>query len=161
EHTLIVGPQGEVERLAREREGAERGPVPVFGLSPTWPTETTESMRDLYDAMAESRADAIVLVGALSDAALQAVMVAAWGAGAGGHARGGGAFRALDEPSFVLRRAEPMAVLSRPALVGSQLVLKRSVDVVGAVIGLLVLSPLFAAVAIAVRATSRGPIFFK
>jgi lipopolysaccharide/colanic/teichoic acid biosynthesis glycosyltransferase len=39
-------------------------------------------------------------------------------------------------------------------------VLKRSIDVVGSVVGLVVLAPLFVLVAIAVKLTSRGPIFF-
>jgi len=37
---------------------------------------------------------------------------------------------------------------------------KRSLDVLGAVVGLLVLSPLFVVVAVAVKLTSRGPVFF-
>ncbi|HYJ82907.1 MAG TPA: sugar transferase, partial [Allosphingosinicella sp.] len=42
----------------------------------------------------------------------------------------------------------------------TSLVLKRSSDVVGSVVGLIVLAPLFVLVAIAVKLTSRGPIFF-
>jgi lipopolysaccharide/colanic/teichoic acid biosynthesis glycosyltransferase len=38
---------------------------------------------------------------------------------------------------------------------------KRIVDVTGAALGLLFLLPIFVAVAIAIRATSRGPIFFR
>ena len=38
--------------------------------------------------------------------------------------------------------------------------LKRLLDVVGATIGLILLSPLFAAMAIAIKATSQGPVFF-
>ena len=118
-------------------------------------------MRELYTALSEWDADAIVLVGALSDAALQAVMIAASSAGASVYATRRAAFRQLDEPSFVLRRAEPIAVLSRPALVGSQLVLKRFLDLFGAVLGLAVLSPILLAVALAMRLSSRGPVLFR
>jgi lipopolysaccharide/colanic/teichoic acid biosynthesis glycosyltransferase len=38
---------------------------------------------------------------------------------------------------------------------------KRSIDVVGSGIGLLLLSPVFAAVAVAIKATSKGPVFFR
>jgi lipopolysaccharide/colanic/teichoic acid biosynthesis glycosyltransferase len=38
---------------------------------------------------------------------------------------------------------------------------KRLVDVAGAAIGLLFLSPLFAVIAVAIKATSRGPVFFR
>jgi exopolysaccharide biosynthesis polyprenyl glycosylphosphotransferase len=39
-------------------------------------------------------------------------------------------------------------------------VAKRATDVVGALLGLVVLAPLFVAIALAIRLTSRGPIFF-
>ena len=39
--------------------------------------------------------------------------------------------------------------------------IKRLFDVVAAVAGLLVLSPLFALVALAIKLTSRGPVFFR
>jgi len=38
---------------------------------------------------------------------------------------------------------------------------KRTVDLFGAIFGLIVLAPLFLVVAILVKATSRGPIFFR
>ncbi|HXD22482.1 MAG TPA: sugar transferase, partial [Gemmatimonadaceae bacterium] len=160
--TLVVGPQDDVRAVMQdERNVRDPAPAPTFVLSDSWPDGTAESMRELYSALAEWDADAIVLVGAVSDAALQAVMIAASSAGASVYATRRAAFRQLDEPSFVLRRAEPIAVLSRPALVGSQLVVKRFVDLAGAVIGLVVLSPVLVVAAAAVRLTSRGPVFFR
>ncbi len=160
--TLIVGPAEDVNNASHARDDArDQSPSPTFVLSGTWPDGTAESMRELYSALAEWDADAIVLVGSLSDAALQAVMIAASSAGASVYATRRAAFRQLDEPSFVLRRAEPIAVLSRPALVGSQLVLKRVVDLSGAALGLIVLSPILLAVSLAVRLTSRGPVLFR
>lgn len=41
------------------------------------------------------------------------------------------------------------------------LVIKRSIDIVGSSCALLVLSPLFVVIAIAIKLTSKGPIFFK
>jgi exopolysaccharide biosynthesis polyprenyl glycosylphosphotransferase len=159
--TLIVGTPDDLARLRSDRGETDRPVTPMFELSDTWPQGTTESMRELYDALAESAADTIVLVGALSDAALQAVMIAASSAGASVYATRRAAFRELNEPSFVLRRAEPLSLLSRPALVGSQLVVKRVMDTVGAFVGLVVLSPILAVVAIAVKLTSAGPVFFR
>jgi exopolysaccharide biosynthesis polyprenyl glycosylphosphotransferase len=160
--TLIVGPADDVKAVSKPRdESREPSPTPTFILSDTWPGGTAESMRELYAALGEWDADAIVLVGALSDAALQAVMIAASSAGASVYATRRAAFQQLDEPSFVLRRAEAIAVLSRPALVGSQLVLKRVLDLSGAMIGLVVLSPLLLLVSIAVKLTSKGPALFR
>lgn len=160
--TLIVGPADDVRAMTNDDGAAHASrPTPTFILSDSWPDGTAESMRELYSALADWDADAIVLVGAVSDAALQAVMIASSSAGASVYATRRAAFRQLDEPSFVLRRAEPIAVLSRPALVGSQLVVKRVVDLAGAVVGLVVLSPVLVAAALAVWLTSRGPVFFR
>jgi exopolysaccharide biosynthesis polyprenyl glycosylphosphotransferase len=160
--TVIVGPSDDVQLLTQQSaDRPNRPPSPTFVLSDTWPQGTTESMRELYEVLADSDADTIILVGALSDTALQAVMIAASSAGASVYATRRSAFRGLDEPSFVLRRAEPLSLLSRPALVGSQLVLKRTVDVTGAILVLVVLSPALLLMALAVRLTSRGPVFFR
>ncbi len=160
--TLVVGPADDVRAVTRDDATVDDPlPTPTFVLSESWPDGTAESMRELYSALSEWDADAIVLVGAVGDAALQAVMIAASSAGASVYATRRAAFRQLDEPSFVLRRAEAIAVLSRPALVGSQLVLKRVVDLTGAMIGLVVLSPVLLLAALAVRLTSRGPVLFR
>ena len=160
--TLIVGPAADVRAVADPRQDPlDASPTPTFILKASWPDGTADSMRELYSALSDWEADAIVLVGPLTDAALQAVMIAASSAGASVYATRRSAFRQLDEPSFVLRHAEPVAVLSRPALVGSQLVLKRVLDVTGAIMGLLILSPVLLAIALAVRLTSRGPVLFR
>ena len=159
--TLLVGPAEDVERLSLERVDSGRTPMPVFVLTDELPMGLSERTHDLYDALAESDADTIILVGTLSDAALQSVMITASSAGASVYATRRAAFRELDEPSFVLRRAEPLSLLSRPALVGSQLVVKRFVDLFGALFGLVLLLPLWGMVAVAVAVTSRGPVFFR
>ena len=162
--TLIVGRALDVQANAGEEDKArDPSSTPTFVLSASWPNGTTESMRELYTALAEWDADAIVLVGPVTDPALQAVMIDASSAGASVYATRREAFRQLDEPSFVLRRARSrdVAVLSRPALVGSQLVVKRVVDLAGAAIGLVVLSPVFFFASLAIRLTSRGPVLFR
>src|ERR1019366_9997836 len=80
---LIVGPAEDVNNVSHARDDTgDLSPTPTFVLSGTWPDGTAESMRELYSALAEWDADAIVLVGALNDAGLQAVMIAASSAGA-------------------------------------------------------------------------------
>jgi exopolysaccharide biosynthesis polyprenyl glycosylphosphotransferase len=46
-------------------------------------------------------------------------------------------------------------------LTRTQAAVKRTVDLVGSAIGLLLLSPLFAAIALAVKLTSPGPVIFR
>lgn len=164
--TLIAGvPEvltGVREDWRRRTAESEEGVTPgFFEISDAWPSDAPGGPGDLYDALASANADAIVLVGPLGDAALQSLMIAASSAGCRVFATRRRAFQRLDEPSFLLRRAEPLALLSRPALVGVQLVVKRFVDLAGAVVGLVLGAPLVALIAVLVRATSRGPVLFK
>ena len=66
----------------------------------------------------------------------------------------GGASPALPLP---LEGPPPLAVA--PATLSS--VFKRAVDVTGSAVGLVLLSPLLLAVALAVRLTSPGPVLFR
>src|SRR5690606_34322211 len=54
----------------------------------------------------------------------------------------------------------PLVHVSFPRLDGARRFLKRSFDVVGSALLLLLLSPVLLATAIAVKVTSRGPIFY-
>ena len=65
------------------------------------------------------------------------------------------------EPQLVWHSKEPLVQLTRPAIRGRHLALKRLTDVVAATLGLVLLAPLFAAIALAVKLTSRGPVFFR
>jgi len=161
--TLVLGPGAEIERLRHDRlaTSESRAMPATYELTARWGEPGGEGMQQLYDHIADSNADSLVLVGAVSDLALQSVMIGASSAGARVYATRREAFRGFDEPTFVLRRAEPLMLLSRPALVGSQLVVKRVMDVGGAAVGLVVLAPVFALVALLVKLTSPGPVLFR
>jgi exopolysaccharide biosynthesis polyprenyl glycosylphosphotransferase len=55
----------------------------------------------------------------------------------------------------------PLIGLRPPRLSRSSATLKRSLDLGGAAVGLVLLAPLFAVTAIAVKLTSPGPVFFR
>jgi exopolysaccharide biosynthesis polyprenyl glycosylphosphotransferase len=55
----------------------------------------------------------------------------------------------------------PLVGLPPMGLSPSSRLLKRAFDLVGAALGLIVLSPLFLAIAIAIKLDSRGPVFFR
>jgi exopolysaccharide biosynthesis polyprenyl glycosylphosphotransferase len=55
----------------------------------------------------------------------------------------------------------PLVGLPIPRLSGSERFLKRSLDFVGATAGVVLLAPLLLASAIAIKLTSRGPVFFR
>jgi exopolysaccharide biosynthesis polyprenyl glycosylphosphotransferase len=63
-------------------------------------------------------------------------------------------------PTTVWRRGQPLVELTAPGLKGWQLAVKRVVDLVGSVVGLIVLSPVFALIAALVKLESPGPAFF-
>jgi exopolysaccharide biosynthesis polyprenyl glycosylphosphotransferase len=55
----------------------------------------------------------------------------------------------------------PLVGLATPRLSNSSRFLKRSLDLVGATVGLIVLAPLFAITAVGIKLDSRGPVFFR
>ena len=64
------------------------------------------------------------------------------------------------QPNLVWRRGQPLVELTAPSLKGWQVFLKRAIDIMGGAVGLVLVSPLLALVAIAVKVESRGPVFF-
>jgi len=65
----------------------------------------------------------------------------------------------LARPRF--EQAESLAVVTLPTRADdSRLMVKRGIDIIGATLAVVVLSPLLAITAIAVKATSPGPVFF-
>jgi lipopolysaccharide/colanic/teichoic acid biosynthesis glycosyltransferase len=63
-------------------------------------------------------------------------------------------------PTTVWRRGQPLVQLTAPSLRVPQLVVKRALDLIGGTMGLVVLSPLLAILAVLVKLESRGPAFF-
>lgn len=63
-------------------------------------------------------------------------------------------------PALVWHQDQPFFELGAPVLKASAITIKRIVDIVGAVLGLVLLSPVFLIIAVAVRLDSPGPVFF-
>jgi len=61
---------------------------------------------------------------------------------------------------LVWHKDEPFFELGAPLLKAQALVVKRAVDVVGAVLAVVILAPIMAAVALVIRLDSPGPVFF-
>lgn len=64
-------------------------------------------------------------------------------------------------PRVVWYRGVPLVRLTRPDLRASQLAVKRAFDVIAALAGLVVLSPLYLVIAATVRVSSPGPAIFR
>ncbi len=67
----------------------------------------------------------------------------------------------IHRAEFVPGQSVPLFDLGPPAFEGIDFALKRTFDIVGATLLLILLSPLFIALSLAVAITSRGPVFFR
>jgi exopolysaccharide biosynthesis polyprenyl glycosylphosphotransferase len=107
------------------------------------------------------RADTIVLSGPLDDQALALVIEAAGAAGCQLYAIPRSFVLGGVESRMVWSRGAPLVALNRPALRGRQLLVKRTLDIIVAGLAMVLLSPLFVLVSLAVYISSPGPIFFR
>jgi len=129
----------------------------------SWPSaaDALGCRADLGRLIHEQHAEAIVICGHFDDALFQQVVDTTLSAGC----------ELLSiprtqsvpglRPAFIWRDGEPLVALTAPALKGQQLVIKRAADIVLALLGLVVLSPVLALIALAVELDSQGPVLFS
>jgi exopolysaccharide biosynthesis polyprenyl glycosylphosphotransferase len=67
----------------------------------------------------------------------------------------------VDRADFMPGESVPLFTLRPPVFDGVQFAVKRSFDLIGATIGLLLLAPVLTVCAVAVRLSSRGPIIYR
>ena len=67
----------------------------------------------------------------------------------------------LGNPAFMIRAVKDSLPGGQETLRAADLMLKRAIDIAGAAVGLIALSPLFLATACAIRATSPGPALLR
>ena len=161
ERTLLVGVGPQLRTFLAEHVDTAVPPPAAYVLEPEWPGDDKEGWHHLYEEVHRSRADAIILVGPLTDAALQSVLIAGSSAGCRVFGLRRRPLREMNNPTLIRRGEGPIALLSSPALVGWQLVVKRMLDVTGAAFGMLLLSPVIVVCALLVKLTSKGPVIFR
>ena len=161
ERTLLVGVRKQIDTFLAEHVDTTLDPPAVYVLEPDWPGDQQEGWHKLYEEVHRSRSDAIILVGPFTDEALQNVLIAGSAAGCRVFGLRRRPLREMNNPTLIRRGEGPISLLSSPALLGWQLVAKRTLDVVGATAGLVLFAPVFALLAVAVRLTSPGPVLFR
>ena len=161
ERTLLVGVDQQIRTFLSEHVDPSLDPPAVYVLEPEWPGDQQEGWHKLYEEVHRSRSDAIILVGPFSDEALQNVLIAGSAAGCRVFGLRRRPLREMNNPTLIGRGEGPISLLSSPALLGWQLVAKRTLDVSGAVLGLVVGAPVLAVAALGVKFTSPGPILFR
>ncbi len=111
--------------------------------------------------LAASGAQVVALCGRLSDQQFHDVVEAALSGGCQVVATPRADHLAGVQPTTVWRSGHPLVQLTAPTLKGQQLAIKRTLDVLGAASGLVVLTPLLALLALVVKLDSPGPVFFS
>jgi exopolysaccharide biosynthesis polyprenyl glycosylphosphotransferase len=163
-NALLVGRAQDTSRamtypvLADTREFSIRGVLDPDELQ----GNNGESMVSrLSHTIKRHHADTLVLAGPLGDARFAAILDAAGAAGCQVFALTRSFALAGVEPKVIYRAGVPLVVLTRPGLRARQLLLKRVLDLASASLGLIVLAPLFAVIALAVKLSSSGPVLFR
>ncbi|MGH7537100.1 MAG: sugar transferase [Gemmatimonadales bacterium] len=123
--------------------------------------ESRGHLVDLARVLHDSKAETVVVCGQLNDVQLEDVARSALAAGCQLLTLPRGVDLPGIAPDIVWRRGQPLVALTAPTLQGWQLVLKRAVDLVGAVLGVVVAAPLMVAAAVAIKLDSQGPVFFR
>jgi exopolysaccharide biosynthesis polyprenyl glycosylphosphotransferase len=164
---LLVGRGKHIGDVAHALAEQSHSPVEVVGyLSPNAVPENglraLGALRDLDAVLGQTRVDEVIIADPdfPQDDAVDLVDRC--------HRRGVGVRLAPSTMEILIHRAEfvpgqsvPLFELGPPVFEGIDFALKRTFDIVGATLLLIVLSPLLLAIVLAVKLTSRGPVLFR
>jgi exopolysaccharide production protein ExoY len=158
---LMVAGHHDLGRMRRPLATSEHGRVMIKAVFDPAELHEPAGLERFCAAIRRSNADTVALCcGALGDEAFNIVVDAATTMGCGlvSWAR---SFRGTgSKPRLVETRRGTLIILASPAARALGLLIKRSVDVVGAGLGLLALAPIMGVIAFAVRLDSPGPVLF-
>ena len=118
------------------------------------------SIIDLPDVIDAHRAETVVVCEHLNDQQITSVRDASLAAGCQLLYPARAVKIAGVRPALVWHQDQPFFELGAPVLKASAVIWKRIIDVVGAVLGLVLLAPVFLLIALAVKVDSPGQIFF-
>src|SRR5438128_7876528 len=164
---VLVGDAKHIGDLARALGDAAHAPVEVVGylsadLRPASGVRPLGSLDDLDGVLARERIDEVIIAGPDFPQVEAVELVDRC------HQRGVRVRLAPSTMEILIHRAEfvpghsvPLFELGPPVFEGVDFALKRSFDIVGATLLLVLLSPLLLAIVIAVRVSSRGPVVFR
>jgi exopolysaccharide biosynthesis polyprenyl glycosylphosphotransferase len=161
--TVLVGPAGACRGVGGRRAFAHRSEHAVLGFVDVIAPPHAESLGHvtrLPGIIHERRVETVVLCGALPRETLRDVVDSAVTAGCHIFAVPPVFDVPGVDPVVVWKRGQPLVELVGQTLKAQQFLVKRALDVAGAALGLVLLSPVFALLAVAIRLDSKGPVFF-
>jgi exopolysaccharide biosynthesis polyprenyl glycosylphosphotransferase len=158
--TLIIG---EEEERARMRQMMEKSPSAYTCVGELNMNGQAIELPLLRQMLERTGARNVVLAGAerLSDAQFLDLLRSMWLRRVQVKVVPGAPALMSSNPAIAYDMGVPLLEVSYPRLNSAQWALKRMLDVTGSLGGLIVLSPLLIGVAILIKLTSPGPIFFK
>jgi exopolysaccharide biosynthesis polyprenyl glycosylphosphotransferase len=162
--TLIIGSARDALPAMRHGPLGRRSEFFVVGFIDVALTPHASALggvSDLVAAIEENSIDTVVLCGEIEADLFRDVLALVDAAGC--HVYAAPALCGVPgyKPEVLWRRGRPLIEMTRPGLRAQQLFAKRLVDLVVAGLGMVLLAPVFAAVAVAVRLSSPGPVFFR
>jgi exopolysaccharide biosynthesis polyprenyl glycosylphosphotransferase len=164
---VIVGSGSHIEAVARILGGGPHPDVGVVGFISLEPLQaeglvSLGSIDDLDAVITDNRIDEVIVADPAFPQARAVALVDV------AHERGVRVRIAPSTMEILVHRAEfvpgqvvPLFELRPPVFQGTDFALKRTFDLVVAALLLIVLSPLLLAIALAVKLTSRGPVFYR
>ena len=162
--TLFVGSGPECRKAMASpafAAGSEYRPIGFVDTDAALAPGALGQVADFPVLLAASGARVVVVCGHLDDGVFQGIVDAALAGGCQLLSLPRTVELAGVHPNVVWRRGVPLVELTAPSLKGWQLVVKRTLDLAGAGVGLVILSPVFVLIAIAVKLDSPGPVFFR
>jgi exopolysaccharide biosynthesis polyprenyl glycosylphosphotransferase len=164
---VLVGTGEHIDAVAHALSSSSDTPVNVMGFvslteRPDNGLRSLGSLRDIAAIIADHKVDEVIIADPAfpEQEAIELVDVC--------HQRGVTVRIAPSTMEILVHRAEfvpgqsvPLFELRPPVFEGFDYALKRSFDLVGASLILVVLSPLLIACAVAVKLTSRGPVLYR
>ena len=162
--TLFVGPAEECREAMESPAFSVGGEFRAVGYADTHIPPAPGARGHISEfarVLRDARADTVVVCGYLPDRQFHDVVEAALVAGS----QVLSVPRAIEiagvEPKVMWRRGQAVIELTRPTLKGYQMALKRAMDLLMGVVGLVILAPVFALLAALVKFHSPGPVFFR
>ena len=160
---VLVGPAADCLRALENNgfsSGSEYKAVGILDLADPPHPDALGHIGQLRQTLHDAAVDTVVVCGYLPDLVFQQVVDSALAADCHLLSVPRSVEMAGVTPSIFWRDGLPLVQLTRPALRGQQLFLKRLLDLLGSVVGLVILSPILAAIWVLVRLDSKGPGVF-
>lgn len=162
--TLFVGPAEECREAAANpalKSGADFSHFGFLDLRVPSAPDAVGGLDDLPRVLHDARIETVVACGYIPDRDFQDLVNISLAAGC--HLLA--VPRSIEvggvQPSLLWMHGSPLMQLTAPTLHGQQLVLKRTMDILGALLGIVITAPLMLLIALAVRIDSRGAFLFS